>query len=55
MQGGKQIIEDINMVKLKVKQLKLLKGSPSDLKKSNITKGIRALGFKMEFCHIKHP
>jgi len=54
MQGGKQIIEDINTAKLKVKQLKLLEGSPSDLEKSNIKKGLRILGFKIDFNNIKH-
>ena len=54
MQGGKQIVEDVNAVKLKVKQLKLLKGS-SDLEKSNVKGGVRALGFEMEFCCIEYP
>jgi len=48
-------VEDINAAKLKVKQLKLLEGSPSDLEKSNVKKGLRILGFKMDFNSIKHP
>jgi cell fate (sporulation/competence/biofilm development) regulator YmcA (YheA/YmcA/DUF963 family) len=54
IQGREKIIKDINVVKLKVKQLKLLEKSPSNLKKSNIKEGIYTLGFKMEFCYIEH-
>lgn len=55
MQGGKQIVEDVNAAKLKVKQSKLLEGSPSDLEKSNAEEGLRVLGFKMDFNSVKHP
>jgi len=48
-------VKDINVVKLKVKQLKLLEGSPSDLKKSNIEKGLYALGFEIGFNYIEYP
>jgi len=48
-------MEDVNAVKLKVKQLKLLEGSLSDLEKSNIEKGLRTLGFKIGFYYIEHP
>jgi len=40
-------VENVNVAKLKVKQLKLLEGSPSDLEKSNVEEGLRALGFKI--------
>ena len=33
MQSGEQIVENVNAAKLKIKQSKLLKGSPSDLEK----------------------
>ena len=55
MKGGKQIVEDVNAAKLKVKQSKLLEGSPSDLEKSNVEEGLRALGFEMGFYHMEHP
>ena len=48
-------MEDINAAKLKVKQLKLLEGSPSDLEKSNIEEGLYALGFKIWFNRIEYP
>jgi len=48
-------MEDVNVVKLKVKQLKLLEGSPSNLEKSNIEEGLRALGFKIGFNRIEYP
>ena len=48
-------MEDVNVVKLKVKQLKLLEGSPSNLEKSNIEEGLRALGFKIGFNCIEYP
>ena len=48
-------MEDVNAVKLKVKQLKLLKGSFSDLEKSNIEESLRALGFKIGFYYIEYP
>jgi len=54
MQSGKQIVEDVNAVKLKVKQSKLLEGSPSNLEKSNIEEGLRALGFKIGFYYIEY-
>ena len=54
MQSGEQIVEDVNVAKLKVKQLKLLKGSFNNLEKSNVQKDLRALGFKMGFYYIKH-
>lgn len=40
------------MVKLRVKQLKLLEGYPSDLEKSNVEEGMCALGFKMGFYRM---
>lgn len=43
------------MAKLKVKQSKLLKGSPSDLKKSNTEKGLHTLGFKIGFNRVEYP
>jgi len=54
MQSGEKIVEDVNAAKLKVKQLKLLKGSFSDLEKSNAEEGLRALGFKIGFNHIEY-
>jgi len=42
-------VEDINVVKLKVKQLKLLEGFFNDLEKSNAEKGLCALGFEIGF------
>jgi len=47
-------MEDKNAAKLKVKQLKLLEGSSSNLEKSNIEKGLRVLGFKIDFNSVKH-
>ena len=55
MQGGKQIVEDVNVAKLRVKQSKLLEGSPSDLGKSNLEEGLRALGFEIGFYRVEHP
>ena len=55
MQGREQIVEDVNAAKLKVKQSKLLEGSPSDLEKSNAEEGLRALGFEMGFNRVEHP
>ena len=43
------------MAKLRVKQSKLLEGSPSDLGKSNLEEGLYALGFKIGFYYIEHP
>lgn len=54
IESGEQIVENINIVKLKVKQLKLLKGPPSNLEESNIKKGVHTLGFKIEFYYIKY-
>jgi len=45
-------VKNINIVKLKVKQLKLLKESP--IEKSNIEEGLYALGFKIGFYYVEH-
>ena len=47
-------MEDVNAAKLKIKQLKLLEESLSDLKESNIEEGLHALGFKMGFYCIEY-
>jgi len=47
-------VKDVNVVKLKVKQLKLLEKSLSDLKKNNVEEGLCALGFKIGFYHMEY-
>jgi len=47
-------VKDVNAAKLKVKQLKLLEESPSDLEKNNVEKGLYTLGFKIGFYHVEY-
>jgi len=55
MQSGEKIVEDVNVAKLKVKQLKLLEGFFNNLEKSNVKEGLHVLGFKIGFNYIEYP
>ena len=47
-------MKDVNVAKLKVKQLKLLEEFLSDLEKNNIEEGLCTLDFKIEFYRVEY-